>query len=432
MLPLLVTAAVLAHSPPPQPFDVHERPGMPNQLLVGTNFGGLLSTNGGATWQLVCEDAIGYPQGFTPNWWLSPSGATFAASPKGLFVSRDGMCSWAQHPQFEDGGASDIQGLDGSVVVTTGSYLSSGVLNNIYYSSDDGLTFTPSDALDDAGFYSSVRIAPSRPQRVYAADWWFDPYTEKLAVSDDGAKTFNVIDHTTDFPAGGSFYVLAVSPQNPDVLLASLRTGTSPSDGYLLLSENAGTTFSVVVTSLMSDALFKQAAFSPDGQKAWVALDDLGGGNHDQLLQSIDGAHTFTPLSPPQSVPCVAAYDDRLYTCSKQNLDGWAVGKGATSATPGFGPQLIWQQIEGPLSCPGNTHVNDICQVYWPVTQAQFPAPPAGFDGGTGGGAGGGAGGGGAGGGGNGNHCGCAAGPPGLLFFGLLLVLGMSRRREPS
>ncbi len=416
-LTLALAASAWAHGTPPQALLVRQRPGDANELLVGTTFGGLISRDGAKTWHLVCEEAIGYGQTQRPAWWLSPSGATFVASFDGVFVSRDGDCTWAALPTFAQG-ATDLEGLAGTVVAVTGTY---GIVNAVYRSTDDGLSFAPTPGTDlDAGFYSTVRFAPSNPQRVYAGEWWFDPYASRLHVSDDGAQSFTTVDHSTDLPATGAFYVLAVHPTHPDVLLAEVTSPSTPSTSYLLLSENAGQTFSQVASQ--ADFAFNSAAFSADGQRAWAAA-----GN--QLFGSTDSAHTFTSLASPQQNACVSAYGSTLYACGKQEVDGWEVGQGSTQ-TAGFSPALIWQQIDGPLDCGADSHLKQVCDPVWPVIQVGFAAAPPGFDAGTGGGAGGGSGGGG--GGTTGHGCGCGASPLGPLALLALGLLRRSRRRARS
>ncbi len=418
---LLLTAALLAasagwaHGTPPQALLVRERPGDPNELLVGTTFGALVSFDGACSWHLVCEEAIGYAKNRTPAWWLSPSGATFAATFDGVFVSRDHACTWAPVPPFADAGATDLQGLGGTVVAVSGTY---GIVNQIYRSTDDGRSFTAVPATgNDAGFYSTVRFAPSDPQRVYVGEWWFDPYSSWVLKSVDGAQTFTTFDHSADLPTAGAFYVLAVHPANPDLLLAEVTSPQTPPTSYLLLSENGGQSFAAVATAVGSP--FNSAAFSADGQKAWAAAGD-------QLFGSTDSAHTFSVLPLPTRSTCVDVEGDRLYACSKQEVDGWEVGRGST-ASGAFSPGLIWQQIDGPLGCGANSPLQQACDPVWPVIQLGFAGPPPGFDAGTlcDGGIGGAGGGGGSGG-----HkgCGCASGTPLALFGLIFLIRGMSSR----
>src|SRR5438128_391167 len=64
----------------------------PQQIILGTNFGLVISGDGGATWEWVCEhDADA--NGFLYSW--TPAGRLLAVSDKGLVSSPDLACSWS-------------------------------------------------------------------------------------------------------------------------------------------------------------------------------------------------------------------------------------------------------------------------------------------------------------------------------------------------
>src|SRR5690349_4986009 len=65
----------------------------PERLVLGTNFGLLVSEDGGEHFDWICETAIGsfvamYQSGPTPEH------AIFAITPEGVAVSRDIGCTW--------------------------------------------------------------------------------------------------------------------------------------------------------------------------------------------------------------------------------------------------------------------------------------------------------------------------------------------------
>lgn len=355
----------LAHTGIAQSLSVNLRPGVDSEVLVSTTFGAVMSKDKGATWNVVCEEAIGYGTGQRPAWLLSPTGATFAGSFRGLFVSRGDPCFWQSvtgtqtdaGADFEATGCMDLQGKAGTLLATTGKY---GVENRILRSTDDGATWTSSPETSLSLFYSSVRFAPSSPQRVYAAAWWFSPYTSVLLRSDDNGKTFTRKDLSSALPAAGAFYVLGVHPLKPEVVYATVFKDDEPKTGWLLKSVDSGETFAPILTST---ELFTSVAFGADPATVYAAS-----GNN--LYRSVNDGQAFDRLPHPERNACVTTRGSEVYSCGLQELDGWAVGQ----LTGGdFSPLLKWSRITGPFTCPSPSLVESICVPVWPVVRATFP-----------------------------------------------------------
>ncbi len=295
-----------------------EQPGDPTHLLAGTSFGVLVSNDDGASWQWICEESIGYGTGLLPVWYVAPDGAMFGAGFKGLFISRDHGCTWTADPNFTSTGASDIQSNGTMLFAATELY---GPVNHVWRSGDEGMTWSALSPSSDEEFYTTVRIAPSRPQRVYVAEWWYKPTsTEALEVSDDNGDTFARIDLTNRMPKGplddggvgtlgGAFYVFAVDQTDPDVLYGGLIQDNDAHTAYVLRSIDEGVTW----TSLLSspDQLGSMAV-TADGGELFAATAI-------KLYESANGG-PFTALDVPTRSSCVNLYDDRLYAC------GWPAG----------------------------------------------------------------------------------------------------------
>lgn len=355
---MFVSTAAAAHTGIAQSLSVNVRGD--DEVLVSTTFGAVITHDRGQSWRVICEEAIGYGTGQRPAWWLSPTGAMFAGSFKGLFVARSDGCTWESVPDFDNTGCSDLQSHGATVLATSGKY---GVENRILRSTDDGATWTPSAEKSSTLFYSTLRIAPSNPDRVYAAAWWFDPNTSILLRSDDNGRNFTRIDLTASLPSAGAFYVLAVHPQKPEVVFASVNKDSEPRAAWLLKSIDSGATFTPVVTT---PELFGSVAFGLDPSVVYAAA-----GN--ELYRSTDEGQTFVHLAKPQKNACVTTRGARVYACGLQELDSWAVGQGEGGD---FGPLLKWSQILGPLSCPASSLVHTLCDPLWPVVKATFPLEP--------------------------------------------------------
>lgn len=369
---LLLAVRALGHGAPPQSTSV-ALSADGGLALVGTTFGAVVTRDDGAAFRWVCEEAIGLSQGERAAWHLSEGGAWFAGAFSGLYVSRDRGCSFAPHPDFAATGVTALAGQGGALYVASGRY---GVTNGLWRSTDDGRTFTATPAQAAATFFSSVVLAPSRPQRVYLGGWYFEPPASTAWVSDDGATSFTAVDLTPGLPAAGPFTVLAVHPQSPDVVLAALSSSEAPVRHWLLRSADAARTFSV---ALELAAPATSAAFAQDGHLAWVAAGDA-------LYESQDEGATFVKAASPQRKACVFTAGGRRWSCGEPANDGFSVAAGPEEGP--LTPWLTWERIIGVAECPLGSPVRTTCDPFYPVLRAELglapmtlapePAPPAG------------------------------------------------------
>jgi hypothetical protein len=176
LLALLVPAVALANGRPPLTNGVFFKPGDNETIYVRSTFGLLVSRDDGCTFRWVCEQSIGYGGMFDPKYAVANDGTIFATTFDGLRVSRDGGCSFttatAQLPAGTPGRIAEtwVDALDiaatGAVWVATAD---SGKPNNIYRSTDNGVTFEARSTLASTILWKSLRVAPSDPLRVYAA-----------------------------------------------------------------------------------------------------------------------------------------------------------------------------------------------------------------------------------------------------------------------
>ncbi|MBK7858572.1 MAG: hypothetical protein IPJ65_08105 [Archangiaceae bacterium] len=429
MLPLL-PLLILAHGAYPLAYQLQETPGHPQQLVAGTTFGLLLSDDDGQRWRWVCEEAVGYGTNLNPTWWVSSTGTLRGASFKGLFSSTDKGCTWSSAPEFADlpdggqgTGVADLYGDATALFAVTGKY---GVTNKVWRSTDEGGTWAELAVKSDSEFYTTVRTAPSRPQRVYVAAWWFKPSpTEALYVSDNGGDTFERIDVSAKLPqvgvgldggrglARGSFYVYAVDPREPDILYAGLQQDDDPRHSFVLRSGDRGQSWAVVLD--LADQL-NGVVLAPNPMNLWAATS----GN---LYFSNDVGDAYSRFVPPTRQTCVSRFDSRLYMCGWFEVDGFAV---ARMSLPGAAlePVLTWPRVVDVQQCGATSKITTLCKGFFPALQATFPVTS---DGGLGGGSGAGGGAGGAGGSGGGADpspgCRCSLGGAELSLT-LWLVVG--------
>lgn len=334
----------------------------PQSMLAGTSAGALFTSDRGAHWEWICEEAIGYGQNDIPVWAVSKQGTFFAAALKGLYVSRDHGCTWAAHADFATSGAKDIQvDAQGAIYATTQRY---GSVNGLFVSKDDGVTFSPTPISNDHLFVSSVRVSPSRPQRIYVAAWWFEaPAASLWFVSDDSGQTFSQRNVAAEQGGGGPFVVLAVHPNNSDIVLAGLTHDLDNRPSFLLRSENGGATFEQVLTG--PDA-YGSAAFNSDGSVAWVAAGNA-------LYRSDDGGKTFTAQTSPTRNACVQTRGDDVFACGWSIVDGWGLGMRSDACPHKWEALFRYDRLGAVKTCPVGSPVHDVCTPLLPALQATVP-----------------------------------------------------------
>lgn len=412
----------------PATVSVHFQPGNDQKIFVGTTFGLLYSPDDGATWYYTCEANIGYTGIFDPVFAVSPTGALFATTPNGLGVSRDDACTFTVAPApLGDQWIGDVTvGPDGRIWAATAT---GGMPNDVYVSTDDGATFTATGLFSDQGWWKTIRVAPTDPQRIYVSGYklGMGPPLPLLYRSDDGGVNWMQIPF--DFMGESQLRIVGVSPIDPDVVFARIDTATRD---YLLRSANGTMSWTSVLDM-------------PDNIVAFTARADgmtyIAGTPTQGVRVSRDGGNTWLPPAQELRMACVGerAADGALFACAANwNPDRMALGR--STDTDAWEKVIRFVEIDDQLQCPaGSGHDVKGCDDLWPGTACQFgigkpdagPGTPDGgppmdgggatIDAGMGGG---------------GEDCGCRVGgrtavPLTVLAFGFAgaVVLLLRRRR---
>lgn len=360
----------------------------PQEIVLATNFGMIISDDGGKTWLWTCEQAqtsYGYLYGVGP----SPRDRFYGLSPdQGLAYSDDGSCSWLR----AGGVLSDLVASDffvdrtnaDRVVAIAASYdpatLEIGT-PSIFVSADGGATFgsTPLYAAATGGNLVSIEIARSNPQVVYAAMYLTPDKHPHLLRSNDGGQTW--MDRNVEAGIGANeFRILAVDPTDADVLY--LRVISASMD-QLAVTRDAGMTFAVPVTvtgpygGSLSAFLQMQSGTVLVG--AFVKIN--GGGMDGVGYRSTDGGNTFAPwtLTPQPRILGLAERDGVVYLAAKNYSDGWAL---ATSHDEGMTIQPLssYADVRGIKPC-AMAVCGDACslaasQGVWKNDVCTYVAPP--------------------------------------------------------
>ncbi|HEY0194784.1 MAG TPA: sialidase family protein [Kofleriaceae bacterium] len=358
---------------------VHFQTGDPRSLYVATTFGLLVSHDDGCTFRWICEQNIGYGGTFDPKYRIAADGTLFATTFSGLRVSRDGGCTFTTATAEQAAGspgalagiwidAIDI-GPTGEVWVATAD---SGRPNNIYRSTDNGVTFAPRGMLSPSIWWKSLAIAATRPQRVYATGYQVAgvapdagqlPPTAHFEITDDGGDTW------TESPLAGVaygptplVYAVGVDHLNPDMVFMTSTGANPPSGDRLYRSIDGGVTWTDV---LATQGQILDVAITQAG----IMVATLAGG-----YQSLDAGATFAPIANSPQLACVGQRSDgAIFGCAANwQPDNEAVARTATGAT--WDKVFRFSSLSGAVECPAGTGQHEQCESQWPTLQKQFGA----------------------------------------------------------
>ncbi len=369
----LPAPAAHANGRPPVTNGVTFGPNDPQSIYVRATFGLLISRDAGCSFRWVCEQAIGYGGTYDPKYAVAADGTLFATTFDGLRVSRDGGCSFstatAELPAGSPGRIADlwVDALDlgptGEVWVATAE---GGQSNDVYSSTDNGVTFASRGLASPVTFWKSVAVAPSDAMRVYAAGYQLSPApAAHLRSTMNGGVTWTEAPLTGVQLAGTPLVTIgAIDPGDPQHVFLISSAANGPEGDRLYRSIDGGTTFAEVLATT-------QPITNVVVRDAMTVLVVSGQGT----FRSGDGGATFgSPATSPKLACLGKRPDGTLIGCAPNwDPDFMAVGRSDDA--------MQWQKIfrfvelAGPLACPAGTPGRDICdQQLWPGIKAQFGA----------------------------------------------------------
>jgi hypothetical protein len=376
----LSPGAALGNGRAPLTNGIHFRPGDPHSLYVASTFGLLVSHDDGCTFRWICEQSIGYGGTFDPKYRVAADGTIFATTFDGLRVSRDGGCSFTTATSALPAGdpsriadtwidAIDI-GPTGDIWVATADGTKP---NNVFRSTDNGVTFAPRGMLSQEIWWKSVAIAPSRAQRIYVTGYQVTgalagggamPPTAHFEITDDDGASW------TESPLAGVrfgstplVYALGIDRSNPDLVLMSSAGANPPSGDRLYRSIDGGMTWAEV---LATPGTLLDLAVAPSGV---IMVATLGG-----AFQSIDNGATFSPMIDAPQLACIGQRDDgEIYGCGANwEPDEKAVASSRDGRT--WDKAFRFADLAGPIECPADSPQHLQCDGMWPAVQVQFGA----------------------------------------------------------
>jgi MYXO-CTERM domain-containing protein len=348
---LLKAEGALANGALPAVSQLLTDPAAPDHLYLRSTFGLLVTSDGGANWDWLCEEGMGY-QDLEPPMVILPGGSILLATPDGVSRSDPSGCDFGR-----------AEGLDQTVVdlsripAEPGSAVAvslAGAVSTLWISTDEGRSFTPVGEPIQGLLASTVDVAASNPKVIYLSG--LDGTQGVLLRSKDRGKTFETfpVPNTT---TGRRPYIAAVSPEDEATVYVRL-VGVR---GELQVTRDGGKSFTTVLETTIA---VKGFALSPDGSTV------LASNDFDGTFRAKTSDHAFERIACGGHA-CLSWSDSGLFGCGDDMVDGYIVGR-SDDLGASFGRVLDMPCVRGPLACDPSTSIGAACPLAWTTVSEQI------------------------------------------------------------
>ena len=350
----------------PDEISIHLPASAPRRIVLGANFGLVVSEDDGATWRYACEPYVTTGSSASVSaanvsyYQVAADGAVLADSAN-LTRSADVGCTWRTSGGSVAGAVVSDIFADPADPTFALAILATINGTNIVASHDGGKTFE-APLYSTADLLTGIESSRSAPGVVYATAIHATGSTTSDAVllrsADFGAHWSAPA--TIPAPNGTQPSILAVDPANANIVYLRLLSGTSDSIGITTDGQNVQTVLTVSGT-------FTSFLRASDGTLYAGQVDG-------SLYVRAPSATTFTKRAGPH-LRCLGQRPGttRIYACGDAFLDNFSV---ATSDDGGktFQPLMTFKQILGPLTC---APVPTACGAHWERIQGVLGIAPA-------------------------------------------------------
>jgi hypothetical protein len=372
----LACALALAGSGPlrangafPDEFSIHFPANAPDRILVGANFGLMISEDSGASWRYTCEPwvTVGSSDPLSPElvsfYQMTADGAMLASSVNLTRSAGDANvgCTWPNSGGAVAGAAvTDVfpspsdRGYVLAIVVTISG-------SKIVASRDGGVTFDPAPLYSTTHLLTGLEISRSSPDVVYATEYHLasgsDPGGATLVKTTDRFATAPVVRAlpTLPPPPGQTDRVvpqpriLAVDPQDASTVYLRLLSGNRDSIG---ITTDSGQNVDVPLTVNGQFSSFLRAT---DGT--------LYAGMAEGQLYTRPPGGSFSAPQPAPHLRCLGQRpgSSRIYACGDMLADNFSIGYSDDGART-FQPLVKLTELKGLLTC---APVQTACAAHW-------------------------------------------------------------------
>jgi photosystem II stability/assembly factor-like uncharacterized protein len=329
----------------------------PTDWLVATTFGSAVSHDQGQSFHWICDEAVGGMTNFDGIVRVPQKDTLVIGNRNGLFVSRDGGCSFATDPNFAP--PAQITAISISAHDPARWYVSVNTPDAsqgaLWTTQDNAKTFTKLPLPAEHFYLDAVASSEADAQLlVVAGSQNRKSAGSPLWTSRDGGASWTE-SWVKNAPWAAALPKIALHPKDPSVMLVSWLDVTN-NTSYVLRSTDGGKSFAPV---LHPPEPTTAVSFADGGHAAFVS-----GSYH--FYVSRDGGARFVQQTHPQGNACMALSQDRIYACGAEGLDAFSMAMRGADDTA-WQPVLRLPQLQGPYHCQQGSPVYDACAPLWPA-----------------------------------------------------------------
>ncbi len=345
-----------------------------NLILLRATYGILPSTDNGATWSFLCEDALGLPSNAyeDPSIGLTANGNLVAGLSLGLNVSSNLGCDWnCQTGPLMGQSIADIAvrpDNPAAVVALTSTYIPSdasttNVYSQVFQTTDNGNTWAPvGTPIDPTVIVQTLDVPKSDPTRIYVSGTrgFGVMRTASLFVWTTASNRWTEspiaqFDNTME----DSVYIGGVDPTNADRVYLRSSGLAEGGESRLFVTSNGGSdagasftlpmaaTFSVPMAGLALVGELQGFALSQDGSKVYVGTKESG------LWVASSSDLAFKQTNSHIKVQCLATRGAELWACSDA-VSGFIAGVSADDGATFTSKLCSVTGLKGLAACSPN------------------------------------------------------------------------------
>lgn len=345
---------------------------LPDEIVMATNFGLVLTGDGGRSWLYACEQpasSFGRLYQMAP-----PTHRLFAIAGSNLIYTDDQSCGW----QTAGGALAGTSCQDAFVDPSDGNHLLAVAATfgggppayTVLESRDGGVTFgAPIFSGAPGDLITGIEIAASDPKTIVLAMSRGSSLAPALVQSRDAGMTWQTVDLSAVVGSTSQVRIVAIDPMDPGrVHLRALETG---GDALVLVGIDG--------TMLAPPLVF------PNGQLAAFTRTTAGSilaagltSSTPVLHRSVDGGNSFAPVAGAPAVLALASRGATVYAATDASVEPFAE---ATSADDGltWTAGLAFSKVNAILPCLTSACQSDCrmraAQGQWPAAMCTAAAP---------------------------------------------------------